>query len=41
MLRILLGVLSSAVERLPYTERVGGSKPSAPTSPAKQNDVEW
>ena len=25
-------VLSSAVERLPYTERVGGSKPSAPTT---------
>ena len=26
------GVLSSAVERLPYKERVGGSIPSAPTS---------
>src|SRR3546814_4341929 len=29
-------VLSSAVERLLYTERVGGSKPSAPTSRARR-----
>ena len=40
----LCWVLSSAVERLPYTERVGGSKPSAPTSKSdvvKFQSAEW
>ncbi len=32
MLYVLGGALSSAVERLSYTQDVGGSTPSAPTN---------